>query len=376
MRTASLLFLRILALFLIIPAVTTEGQQTAASAGGYQENLANQIFPELVDQKKAVGIVVGIIVGDERKILTYGKIDSSSRQRLDGDSVFEIGSVTKPFTGILLADMVERGEVNFSDPIRLYLPNAVKTPKYQEQEITLLDLATQSSGLPRMPANFAPRDKTNPYADYTVSQLYEFLSGYKLEREVGSAYEYSNLGFGLLGHLLALKAGTGYEDLIVSRVCLPLQMNNTRIILTKEMQARLLAGHDMDGNPVRGWDFQTLIGHGALHSTANDLLKFVAANMGQPRSTLLPAMMNSHLPRRRSDSFPVAFVGLGWQVRNREGKEIVWHNGGTGGYSAFVGFNKKQNVGVVVLSNSSIPDKVTGAGMSLLVSLMFRLEKK
>jgi D-alanyl-D-alanine-carboxypeptidase/D-alanyl-D-alanine-endopeptidase len=376
MKTAYVSYLRILALVLLIPAATVQGQQSTPSSTTYQENLANQIFPELIDEKKEIGIVVGLMIGNQRKILTYGKPGNRGSQRLDGDSVFEIGSITKPFTGILLAEMVERGEVNFSDPIRFYLPNTVNTPKYQEQEITLLDLATQSSGLPGLPTNFAPKDKANPYADYTVAQLYEFLSSYKLEREVGSVYQYSNLGFGLLAHLLSLKAGTDYENLIMSRVCMPLQLNDTRITLTKEMQARLVAGHDKEGNSVQNWDFQTLVGHGALRSTANDMLKFLAANMGQPSSTLLPAMMSSHLPRRRSSSFPLSFVGLGWQVRNREGKEIIWHNGGTGGYSAFVGFSKKQNVGVVVLSNTAIPDKVTGAGMSMLVSLMYRLEKK
>ena len=375
MKAFSLLSACILTLHLVILAAPVKGQQITTPAADQQETFANKIFQELIDEKSHVGMVVGIIDGKQRKVFTYGKTGERGSQRLDGNSVFEIGSVNKPFTGILLAEMVERGEVSFSDPIKLYLPATVKVPKYKEKEITLLDLATQSSGLPRMPTNFAPKDEANPYADYTVQQLYEFLSGYQLPREIGSSYEYSNLGLGLLGHILAQKAGTDYENLIATRVLQPLQMRNTGIKLTKEMRAQLVSGHDQKGNPARNWDVPTLAGAGALRSTANDLLKFLAANMGQNQMPLLSPMRSSYLPRFRNEVFPVSYVGLGWQIRNREGTEIVWHTGATGGYSAFVGFSKKHNLGVVALSNTSDSGKITGAGMSLLVSLLLRSEK-
>src|SRR5687768_4364969 len=127
--------------------------------------------------------------------------------RLDSTTVFEIGSITKVFTSALLADMVQRGEVKLDDPISKYLPKAVRVPVRKGKEITLIDLATQSSGLPRLPSNLKPASVANPYADYTVANLYEFLSGYTLTRDIGSQYEYSNLGVGLLGHVLSLRGG-------------------------------------------------------------------------------------------------------------------------------------------------------------------------
>jgi CubicO group peptidase (beta-lactamase class C family) len=148
-------------------------------------------------------------------------------------------------------DMVRRGEVALTDPISKYLPESVKVPERNLRKIALADLSTQSSGLPRMPTNFMPRDANNPYADYTVQQMYDFLSGYKLSRDIGSQYEYSNLGVGLLGHVLSLHAGMSYEALVRSRVCDPLGLNDTRITLTPEMKTRLAVGHD--GGLAPGW---------------------------------------------------------------------------------------------------------------------------
>ena len=155
---------------------------------------------------------------------------------LDGNTVFEMGSISKVFTGALLADMVARGEVKLDDPIAKYLPQTVKVPSRNGRQITLLDLATQSSGLPRLPSNMRPADFSNPYADYSVQQLYEFLSGYSLTRDPGQRYEYSNLGVGLLGHVLALRAGKSYEEILKERILDPLGMNDTRVDATPSMK--------------------------------------------------------------------------------------------------------------------------------------------
>jgi CubicO group peptidase (beta-lactamase class C family) len=151
-----------------------------------------------------------------------------------------------------------------------------------------------------------PKDPGNPYADYTVAQMYEFLSGYTLTRDVGEKYEYSNFGAGLLGHILSLKAGADYETLIVNRICKPLGMESTRERLTPQMRARLATGHDRSGKAVSNWDIPTLAGAGALRSTANDMLKFLAANLGLTKSKLLPAMQRAHAGRRFTDRLGLA----------------------------------------------------------------------
>ncbi|HSB09399.1 MAG TPA: serine hydrolase [Blastocatellia bacterium] len=302
--------------------------------------------------KKSVGIVVGVIDEKGARVISFGSPSQNTDQALDGNTVFEIGSVTKVFTATLLADMAERGEVNLNDPISKYLPKSVKAPTHEGKEITLLHLSSQASGLPRLPGNMAPKDQTNPYADYSVEQMYAFLSSYTLTRDPGAQYLYSNLGVGLLGHILTLRAGMDYDTLVMTRICQPLKMDNTRIKLTGEMKAHLATGHNGALQPVPNWDIPTLAGAGALRSTVNDMLKFVAANIGLLKSPLASAMQKTHRPQHETGTAGLE-VGLGWHILKRFDTEIVWHNGGTGGYHSFIGFDGKKRRGVVVLSNST-----------------------
>jgi CubicO group peptidase (beta-lactamase class C family) len=327
--------------------------RVARAQGGITDDEIREILRDRIDVgKKSVGIVVGLVDDKGIRIVSYGKPNQNSDGMVNADSVFEIGSVTKVFTTILLADMVERGEVALNDPISRYLPKSVKTPTRAAKEITLLDLANQTSGLPRLPGNLAPKDPQNPYADYSVDQMYAFISGYTLTRDIGAKYEYSNLGVGLLGHILALRSGTDYETLVRTRISKPLKMDSTSIKLTPEMQARLATGHDAARRPNANWDLPTLAGAGALRSTVNDMLKFVAANMGLKKSPLLAAMQKTH-QSQRDTGVPDLEIGLGWHILKTFGAEIVFHNGGTGGYHSFIGFDSKRRKGVVVLSNST-----------------------
>jgi CubicO group peptidase (beta-lactamase class C family) len=315
--------------------------------------------------KKTPGIVVGFVSDKGTRIVSFGKPDQTSATEVNGDSIFEIGSVTKVFTSILLEDMAERGKLKLDDPIAKYLPATVHVPSRNGREITFLDLATQTSGLPRMPDNFKPKDPNNPFADYTVEQLYDFLGHYTLTRDSGEKYEYSNVGVGLLGHVLTLIAGTDYETLVVSRIAKPLGMDNTGVKLTPAMQAYLAKGHDANGKQVMNWDLLSLAGAGALRSSAIDMLKFVAANMGLTKTTLYPTLEKTQ-QKRKEAGVPDLSIAMGWHILTRYGTEIVWHNGGTGGYHSFIGFNKAKHLGVVVLSNST--NDIDDIGRHLLES--------
>ena len=304
--------------------------------------------------KHGEGMVIGLVDGGRRVIAVGG---------VTGDNVFEIGSITKTFTASVLADMVARGEVRLDDPVANYLPRAVRMP-VRGRPITLLDLATQSSGLPRMPDNFTPRDSSNPYADYSVQQLYEFLSRYHLPRDPGAAYEYSNLGMGLLGHTLSLKARTSYEPLVTRRILTPLGMTETAITLTPAMRARLAPGHDGEGHVVANWDLPTLAGAGALRSTAKDLITFLVANLDSTATPLSRTLRQTHTERQATND-PNLKIGLAWHVLTRPVGKIVWHNGGTGGYRSFIGFDPARRIGVVVLCNNG-NESVDDIGFHLL----------
>jgi serine-type D-Ala-D-Ala carboxypeptidase/endopeptidase len=323
------------------------------------------ILADRIDvQRQGVGIVVGVIDPSGRRTVAYGSTRKGEGP-VDANTVFEIGSITKVFTSLLLADAVQRGEVALTDPVSKYLPPNVKVPERGGKKITLVDLATHTSGLPRMPTNFHPKDPGNPYADYTVAQLYEFLSSVVLTRDIGSKFEYSNLGGGLLGHALARRAGTDYETLVRTRILEPLGMKSTAITLSKEMKDRLAPGHDAELQPAANWDLPTLAGAGALRSTVNDLLTFVAANIGLEKSPLANSMAAMIHPRRPAD-MPNIEIGLGWLISTRNGHEIIWHNGGTGGYRSWIGYDPKNSVGVVVLSNTSTNSGVDDIGRHLL----------
>jgi serine-type D-Ala-D-Ala carboxypeptidase/endopeptidase len=325
-----------------------------------------RILTERIDvQKQSVGIVVGVIDPHGRHVIAYGNLEKGDKRRLDGDTIFEIGSITKVFTALLAADMAQRGEVKLDDPIAKYLPASVKIPERNGRQITLVDLATHTSGLPRMPANFRPKDPENPYADYTVDALYSFLSSYELRRDIGVKFEYSNLGFGLLGLGLAQRAGLDYERLVVTRVCDPLGMKSTRITLSEPMRQRLAAGHSSDLVTVSGWDIPTLAGAGALRSSANDLLAFLAAMMGYTDNPLAAAQKTA-LSVSRPSGEPFIEAGLGWTIDSRGGSDIIWKNGGTGGYRTFIGYSRKTGVGIVALSNAATEEGADDIGLHLL----------
>jgi len=295
--------------------------------------------------KLAVGLVVGIVDEHGTRIISHGKLDNGTDHEVDGDSVFEIGSITKVFTVLLLQDMVDRGEMKLDDPVQKYLPASVRMPTYKGKPITLLHLATHTSGLPRVAGNIvSPRSWRNPEAGYTVEQLYDFLSHYRLRREPGARTEYSNLGIALLGYVIALKAGKDYDTLVVERICRPLGMDSTRITLTPELKSRLAIGHAVPGWPVVNEDFSFLVGAGALLSTANDLLKFVSANLGLTPSGLTPLMKQSRAVHRLPSGLQ---VHLGWFANGCN----FSHGDDTLGYQADLRFDLQKKRGVVMLSN-------------------------
>jgi D-alanyl-D-alanine-carboxypeptidase/D-alanyl-D-alanine-endopeptidase len=339
-----------------------------ADAGVIADDAIRRILADRVDERRqAVGIVAGVIDSNGRRVISYGAVAKGDPRRVDGDTVFEIGSITKAFTSLLLADMVRSRDVELTDPVAKYLPATIKVPQRDGRVITLQDLSTHTSGLPRLPTNLKPKDPLNPYADYTVEQLYEFLSSYELTRGIGERYEYSNLGGGLLGQALERRAGKDYEALVQERITGPLMMSDTRITLSDAMKERLAQGHNGRLEPAPNWDLPTLAGAGALRSTANDLLKLLAVPLGYAESPLA-ADFAAALAARRPTGFAGLEIGLGWLIRKTPRREIIWHNGGTGGYRTFAGYDLSARTGVVVLSNTFTLAGVDDIGFHLLDS--------
>lgn len=324
----------------------------------------------LVRGEWLVGAAVGVVTPQGSRVFGYGKFSDADPRVPGGDTVFEIASVTKVFTALLLAQAARDGQASLDDPVASLLPASARVPQRNGKQITLRQLSAHTSGLPRMPGNFAPEDPANPFADYTVEQMYAFLADATLPRDPGERYEYSNLGAGLLGHALSLKAGKTYEALILGQIARPLGMPDTRLALDDALLRRLAPGHDADGKPARNWDMPTLAGGGGLRSTVDDMLRFVAA---QARIAQADPAMAKAIAMTHAAQAPVGAEGsgmeiaLGWHIDTKHA--ITWHNGQTGGYHGFVGFNAARGVGVVILSNSA-DGHIDAAGTGLLRRMM------
>ncbi len=253
--------LRALACALLVSAVAAlaaGGDEARAQRTGAAQQMQQleRVVRERVDSGRNAGIVAGMVfAGGRERSIAYG--DGGAGRRLDEHTVMEIGSITKVFTGTLLADMARRGEVHLDGPVERLLPARVSVPARGGRQITLEDLATHTSGLPTLPTNLQPEDQTNPYADYSFAQLYAFLGGHELARRPGAKYEYSNVGVGLLGHALARRARMGYERLVRERITEPLRMRSTAITPSEAMARRFALGHDASGAVTPYWDLPT-----------------------------------------------------------------------------------------------------------------------
>jgi CubicO group peptidase (beta-lactamase class C family) len=329
----------------------------AAGQNGFSEADTDGIkaFLQQNFAKTNAGMVIALLDESGNRIFSAGTLDNGTSLEISGDTVFEIGSITKTFTSLLLLDLVQHGDMKLSDPVSQYLPSSVKVPARGGREISLLNLAAQDSGLPFNADNLAGSDWKEQYDSYTVERMYAFLSGYSLTNDPGALFRYSNIGMSLLGHVMELRMATNFESLVVSRICQPLSMESTRITPTTEMKARMATGHGENGKRAPNFQLQVMASAGALLSTANDLLKYLSANLGLNQSRLRPLMEQMQVIRHRNqpEFGTTALPWYDWGVWNPPQMEILGHGGGTGGCSTFIGFDKKTHRGVVVLSNQT-----------------------
>jgi D-alanyl-D-alanine-carboxypeptidase/D-alanyl-D-alanine-endopeptidase len=340
----------------------------AAHLAASESDPIRDLLKEAVGPREKVAGMIAVVVDSAgTRMVTYG---SSGVQNLalDSDTVFEIASITKVLTALLLTNMAARGEVTFDDPVAKYLPS-VKL-KRRGRAITLLDLATYTSGLPNMPGNLPSNwyAYPNPLGDYTEAKLYDFLSSYVPEYEPGTHYRYANLGFGLLGNALAHRAGKSYEELLIERVCDPLGLLHTRITLSGDMKKHLVQGHDLDLKPTPLWDMPAMPGAGVVRSNAKDLTVFLKACMGLTHTSLRGSLAQL-LKTRRPTTLAGTDAGLGWFITSDAKEDVVWKSGLSGGCNTYIGFSGQRRRGALVLSNflwRPIDEGTINIGMKLI----------
>jgi CubicO group peptidase (beta-lactamase class C family) len=231
--------------------------------------------------------------------------------------------------------------------LQKYFP-LVQVPAYGQRQITLLDLATHTSGLPRNLGQWKRQEAT-------IQDMLNFLGSYRLTRAPGERYEYSNLGFALLGHALARSANTNWEKMVHREIVVPLQLPDTTIELNPDQMPRRAQGYGARGTPapLHSNIWPVMAPAGGLYSTMDDMLDYLAYNMGErqtPLNDLLPIL---HQPRHAGPR-PQTQIGLSWEIQQTSKGEIIWKNGATPGFHSYIGFNLLSKTGVVVLTNSAM----------------------
>ncbi|NIT61710.1 MAG: serine hydrolase [Aliifodinibius sp.] len=343
---------------LLLPGCKSDKTPTAPEFYSLEEEIDN-----IANRCMKVGAMIGVINKQQEKLVfSYGTKSRNSTEPPDANTVFEIGSITKTFTATLAADMFLKGHFA-DDTVGHYLPaGQVTMPTRDGVETRLIHLLTHSSGIPRSPRGtnypFPPGYvERNPYAEYTTEHIYDYLTNYcVLEFTPGTWWSYSNTGMGLLGHIVGLVDGSTYETVLTREIFDELGMDNSSLFLTDQQRSNLAIGHDINRQIMPNWDAQDIFqGAGFIKTSLNDMFKYLEAQLGLIETPLRDAMDFTHQAQFHQGS--LGDMGLAWYILELDdGQVVIYHGGGTGGYNAYLGFNKSLSTGAIVLFNSKMQD--------------------
>jgi len=379
----------LLVALLLVALLLLIGKLAIGQSPQYEK--VKSIVNNYVSDKHNDALIVGIINGDERHIYVYGETEKGNDTVPDPNSIFQIGTVTQVFTTSLLAEMQQEGKIEFTDPVQMYFPEGVKIPTYEKvickqregsnspmspnptgyycfvdpkfhpKQITLCDLASNTSGLPELPSNVhAGKNAENPFANYTDNDFYSFLNKYNSNCVTGFTYQQSMTGVALLGKALANKMNINYEELLKENILGPLSLCNTTITLDEQQQKLFLKGHKSNGDFTSHWNYNALAPAGGLRSDANDLLSFLNANMSGLDQFLQGALRITHDPRLSitgDKNLVGSQTGMGWIITpvntGNTVYQMIWCSSAQGGFASYLGMVETSKTGVVVLSNSA-----------------------
>jgi CubicO group peptidase (beta-lactamase class C family) len=313
----------------------------------FVDTIMKQYFADL----NTVGASVSVLQNGKTFFYNYGETKQGNHQLPTVHSIYEIGSISKTFTATLLAFAVNEGKAKLNDPVNKYLPKDIPALEFNGKPITLEGLSNHSSGLPRLPDNLKEVKEDNPYHNYDEQAMMEFLRHVKLTREQGAEYEYSNFAVGLLGVILEKIYKKPYDQLVLEKICTPLQMTETIQYISKKDTALFVSGHNEQGKPVSQWDFKAIAAAGALRTSTTDLIKYANANLFTNITGLNKAIQLTHI---KTFSKGINEVGLGWHFIKLNDHMILSHGGGTGGFRTTISFDTEKKIAVVILSNSAI----------------------
>lgn len=321
---------------------------------------------QYMQEGNSIGLVIGVVKNGKTLIKGYGTVNSKSQITPDSLSIFELASTSKLFTTSTLQLLVDEGQLKLDDKIQAILKDKVKIAS-SGQNTTLLHLATHLSGFPSLPNSFIAKmkDEANPYKDLVTQDIYDYLRNCEGKQAEGK-FEYSNFGMGLLGHLLEIKSGTQYEQLVTQKLLEPLHMNHTFVTVDSINKTNIVQGYDDEGNVAPIWTDNVLTGAGSFLSNATDMVKFIKANLKEDATSISKSLIQTHSRQLNGET------GLGWILPSNAdkligNKDIVWHNGMAGGYASFLAIDKTNGYGVIILSNKA--KDASTFGMKLVMTI-------
>ena len=352
--------LKRIGLFLLFPCLLKAQTTGAFQNGGQQvpgdnkkqtalDSLIGYQAFKFIQNPQNCGISIGVAINGVNYFYNYGETRRNTKAAATQNTIYEIGSVSATFCGILLAKAVAENKLKLSDDIRKYIPRTYPDLMFDKTVIQLQHLANHTSGLPAIPENMeqqAGYDPLNPYRNYDRQKIYDYLTAVHLSSEPGTVCEYSSLGITLLGIILETVYQKPFEDLVLEKICMPNQMGNTGILLSKAQSGALASGYNQNGEPTPAWELGEFDAAGGLRSTTTDMLKYLNFNLEEKDG----AVKLSHQPTFSGRQT----LGLGWFIKKtKQGNTFTWHNGATFGFSSFCGFIKEKNCSLVILANSA-----------------------
>ncbi|KMQ68654.1 hypothetical protein ACM39_08965 [Chryseobacterium sp. FH2] len=305
--------------------------------------------------QKAVGLSIGILLNGKAYFYNYGEMESGKKMLPANNTIYEIGSITKTFTGIALAQTVLEKKINIQDDIRKYLKGEYPNLEYKGQPIKMVNLTSHTSRITRIFPNNWERDDyipENPFANYSREMFFEGLHHMKMDTLAGTKYEYSNMAVALLGTILEDINHQSYFTLIRKQILEPLDMKNTTIDLSKADKTMIAKSHNEKKEVVPYWDLPALPAMGALRSTTADMVKYIEAN----NKDFLPGMNLSH---QFTFAGSEGDMGFNWFIhKTPEGVTYYEHTGGTGGARSSLQCFPQSNSGFIILTNSLANRKI------------------
>ncbi|WP_309382225.1 serine hydrolase [Cerasicoccus frondis] len=335
---------------LLIFSVLITLAAASLQAQKYDADRVQEYLDARVDRDLNQSIIVGVIDISGEKYLTAGQVSANDPRPPKPEDVFEIGAVSQAFTATATSALVVDRQLLWSQPVNAFVPKEVSVPRFMNMPLLLMHLGTHTSGLPHNPPNLQPKDVNDPFADYSQLDLYIGITVLGMTIPPGQEYQNSMLGYGLLGDVLSLRTNKPFSEVIETYVSRPLALKDTSATIDPE---KMIPGHN-GLQVVPNWHWDSLVGGGGLYSSARDLLRFVAANLGmvkvdQDDARALRMTQNVYI----RTSMPNTSVCYGWHMTQKGMQSVYWQSGKTGGYACFIGFNPITRTGCVILTNTA-----------------------